>query len=625
MVAAALACALSAMLADPIETTPAPDPRAAYEAARAKAGRDPEAQVELALWCERNGLDAERLRHLALAVLADPDHAVARGMMGLVHHGGRWVRPEQVAAQVGSDAELAARLSEYRERRRATPETPDGHWDLARWCEDRGLRDEAKAHLAAVVRLDPGRKAAWRRLGCVEYHGRWMPPEEAESARVEALARRKADPIWRRRLETWKDRLGRGILREATERELAAVTDPLAIPAVWRSLALGDAADQARAVQIFGQIDAPAASRALAAMAVLAPSDEARRAATESLVHRDPREAIQPLIDLLSDQIEHDFISVGGPGQPGALLFEGPRAKVLRVYAPPPMPALAQTAINLENGLRGVFFGRDILGRSVTSDTLREETVQAALAAQALLEADIRAIREHNSAVGRRNAGVGAVLVNLTPADLGDEPERWRKWWSDHLGFTYRSDDRPKPTVTYDVPLPIQPRLFATIDGYRVPSTSCFAAGTPVLTREGPRPIEEIRVGDVVLAQDPASGALGYHPVTTTYHNPPTPTVRVEVQGDDEPIVATGIHRFWKAGRGWVMARDLRPGDSIRILGGVATVASVSLDAIRPVFNLEVDGARTFFVGRRGMLVHDNSIPGATPKPFDGERSSSVE
>jgi hypothetical protein len=624
MVAAALACALSAMLADPFESTPAPDPHAAYEAARAKAGRNPEAQVELALWCERNGLDAERLRHLALAVLADPDHAVARGMMGLVHHGGRWIRPEQVAAQVGSDAELAARLSEYRERRRATPETADGHWDLARWCEDRGLRDEAKAHLAAVVRLDPGRKAAWRRLGCVEYHGRWMPPEEAESARVEALARRKADPIWRRRLETWKDRLGRGILREATERELAAVTDPLAIPAVWRALALGDAADQARAVQIFGQIDAPAASRALAAMAVLAPSDEARRAATESLVHRDPREAVQPLMDMLADQVKHEFIPVGGPGQPGGLLIEGPRANVLRIYAPPPMPELALAWVNPTWRPRGRFVGRDVQGRAVDSNTLRQETQQAALAAQALLEADIQTIREHNAAVARRNAGVGVVLANLTPEDLGDEPERWRRWWMDRLGFTYRPDDRPKPTVTYNVPLPIQPRQFAVVDGYRE-STSCFAAGTPVLTREGPRPIEEIRVGDVVLAQDPASGALGYHPVTTTYHNPPTPTVRVEVQGDDEPIVATGIHRFWKAGRGWVMARDLRPGDSIRILGGVATVASVSLDAVRPVFNLDVDGARTFFIGQRGLLVHDNSIPGPTAKLFDAERSLSAE
>ena len=38
-----------------------------------------------------------------------------------------------------------------------------------------------------------------------------------------------------------------------------------------------------------------------------------------------------------------------------------------------------------------------------------------------------------------------------------------------------------------------------------------------------------------------------------------------------ETIVATGIHRFWKAGKGWTMARDLKAGDRLRMIGGVAT------------------------------------------------------
>ena len=38
------------------------------------------------------------------------------------------------------------------------------------------------------------------------------------------------------------------------------------------------------------------------------------------------------------------------------------------------------------------------------------------------------------------------------------------------------------------------------------------------------------------------------------------------VKMGDESVVATGIHRFWKAGGGWVMARELKPGDPIRTL-----------------------------------------------------------
>ncbi len=45
------------------------------------------------------------------------------------------------------------------------------------------------------------------------------------------------------------------------------------------------------------------------------------------------------------------------------------------------------------------------------------------------------------------------------------------------------------------------------------------------------------------------------------------------------------------------MARDLKPGDRIRALGGVATVNSVEPAGVEPVFNLKVLQAESFFVG----------------------------
>src|SRR5271155_1890548 len=68
----------------------------AYEVARGEVGRDPNAHVRLALWCESHGLPSERMKHLALAVLYDPSHALARGLMGLVEYRGRWGSPEEV-------------------------------------------------------------------------------------------------------------------------------------------------------------------------------------------------------------------------------------------------------------------------------------------------------------------------------------------------------------------------------------------------------------------------------------------------------------------------------------------------------------------------------------------------
>ena len=77
-----------------------PDDLSAYEAASATVGRDPDGHVKLALWCEAHGLQAERLKHLALAVLTDPRNATARGLMGLVAYRGHWERPDAVGEKV---------------------------------------------------------------------------------------------------------------------------------------------------------------------------------------------------------------------------------------------------------------------------------------------------------------------------------------------------------------------------------------------------------------------------------------------------------------------------------------------------------------------------------------------
>src|SRR5687767_8978402 len=84
------------------------DAAPSYESARAEAGRDPEAHVRLALWCESQGMMAERRRHLSLALVADPGHAKARALLGLVDDEGKWRRPEAVAERVKEDAALAA-------------------------------------------------------------------------------------------------------------------------------------------------------------------------------------------------------------------------------------------------------------------------------------------------------------------------------------------------------------------------------------------------------------------------------------------------------------------------------------------------------------------------------------
>ena len=74
-----------------------------YQALKAKAGKDPQAQVKLALWCEAHGMNGERVKHLAQAVLSDPKNATARGLLGLIALGSRWETAERARERIKAD------------------------------------------------------------------------------------------------------------------------------------------------------------------------------------------------------------------------------------------------------------------------------------------------------------------------------------------------------------------------------------------------------------------------------------------------------------------------------------------------------------------------------------------
>jgi Pretoxin HINT domain len=125
------------------------------------------------------------------------------------------------------------------------------------------------------------------------------------------------------------------------------------------------------------------------------------------------------------------------------------------------------------------------------------------------------------------------------------------------------------------------------------------------------------RIGDLVLSQNCQSGRLSYEPVVGLHHNSPMPTLRLRL--GDEEIVSTTYHRFWRAGQGWAMARELELGDVLRRLAGRIKVADIQVGPVEPVFNLDVASNCTYFVGKNAVLVHDNGLPPSMLTPFDAE------
>lgn len=650
--------------------------RTAYQTARARAGKDAGAHLKLAVWCEAHGMDVERLEHLATAMAADPANAAVRGMMGLVNFSGKWLAPEKVGETVRSDEAMAAKLAEYEARREATPRFAQAQYELALWCEENGLKPEATAHFTLVTQIDPKRADAWRKLGCEQLHGKWVPADQAAAQQAEEDAQRAADLQWEKVLRYWKDEaVEPGPRHDQALAELNAINDPRAVPSIFRILAQGNHAQQELAAQILARIDCPASSHALAALALYNKWPEGRAFAIDILKRRDPRDYMDDLIGLLHRPFTTKVMA-GGNGQAAGMIIDGEQMQMNRIYKPTliPMPVIAGFGGPLADAMRGQVGPLNPLTAPVAAGEIRNGTPQrrrasrftrsmagggplaggapmapigpnvalrpggvgvigeigagvprlpmqslmnpegtplqgqADGATQQALARDLAIVEGMNAQIERGNQAAGAALRDITGESIGDDPDAWRTWWNDKLGLRYeRTEPRYQTTtvrnVAVAIPFPVH--------------HACFAAGTPVATLTGPRPIEELKLGDVVLSQDTATGVLSYQPIVGIHHNPPAQTVRLRFQ--DGEVVSTPVHRFWRPGRGWAMARDLKPGEFIRTVGGRAQVMEMTTDKVQPVFNLDVARNHSFFVGTQQLLVRDNSLPPAMETVFDAE------
>jgi RHS repeat-associated protein len=138
----------------------------------------------------------------------------------------------------------------------------------------------------------------------------------------------------------------------------------------------------------------------------------------------------------------------------------------------------------------------------------------------------------------------------------------------------------------------------------------CFAAGTLVSTENGLEPIDEIQVGEKVLSRDEHTGLTSYQPVTQRFVTPDKELTELKFElpnGTTETIYATPTHPFWVEGQGWVVARDLELGVNIETAEhGLARLsATLSLAKRDTVYNLEVEGLHTYFVGHGQQWVHN--------------------
>jgi hypothetical protein len=164
----------------------------------------------------------------------------------------------------------------------------------------------------------------------------------------------------------------------------------------------------------------------------------------------------------------------------------------------------------------------------------------------------------------------------------------------------YVSDTSYKPVYRSDV-----------VNKYAVARPhSCFAPGTVVWTQSGRLPIETIKAGDRVLAQNVETGELAYKPVLAATVRRPGPRIKIGL--GRESITATPSHPFWVDGKNWQLTKQLEVGCRLHSLSGAAPVESLETVETDPSragysYNLIVADFNSYFVGEQGILVHDNT------------------
>lgn len=596
-----------------------------YYTRRARTPDRADDQWKLASWCDQNGLKEQAIAHYHAVLRLDPKREAAWRHLGFRKQGQGWLKPElQEAARREAEEQTRA-------NKQWKPILERYRVGLASRIKTR--REEAEAGLLAIT--DPravpmiwavfvpkgaeGQKTAVRVLGQVD------APGSARALAMLALSSANAEV---RGLATQ-------VLRQRDPRDfapflVALIRSPIKYqvkkvggPGSAGELDIQDGTSNRK--RLYSPPPAPNFA--------MGPNDWLTTDASGMpVITRYLGMGQMPLMSMNTNQ---NSVALGDLGM--TLYTPAQTAQVASNLTRAGLPAAAsqQLAANFAQSNNALITISGDPSRPIWASGLVVESMQipigqmmmqsqiAAQTAEAQLEGDARSIDAYNAPILATNRRARQVLSETIGNDLGDDRSAWTKWLVDLFGLAYTpmqtSDDQP--TVIEQVPLayqpaPITPVIVNQVESVSLVHHSCFAAGTRVRTLDGQRPIESLRVGDLVLTENPRSGELKYEAIVTVYHNPPNATYRVNLSGG-QSIVATGIHRLWKAGKGWTMTRELRAGDVLRTLGGIVTVASVEADQTQPVYNLKVAEGESYFVGERGVLAHDNSPINPVPEPFD--------
>jgi hypothetical protein len=419
------------------------------------------------------------IRGKAIVDVAHPDQYLVFGLRGKTP----MVLKRDRVARIDPEPSV---LDDYAVRREARSKSGNGpamakaDYDLGAWCEEHKLPDLATGHYEASIRSDPSFGAGHRKLGHVEfdgkwltasevklaqgytlYKGRWITPEEKAQHDADATASAEQQS-WVRRLIILRQGIASGVESRArdAETQLLAIRDPVAVNPIVR--VFGNDQDptlRKLGARALAGIPGPGASAALTAR-LLAESEQDVRAATMAELARSKEgnvipklvqglqskslavvnraawalgnlnaaRAVPKLIPVLvSSEIQTVWVpSPGSPGSgfgsmaPGTNFYMGSGPSIPVLSGPtmgPAAVAFGATSVPLAN------FGGGF-NVNMNSGNNQGPTPQFVT-------------------VSHRNVEVLTALMKLTGQDFGYDVTSWNRW----MRTAYRPDPEPVKRV----------------------------------------------------------------------------------------------------------------------------------------------------------------------------------
>ena len=503
-------------------------------------------------------------------------------------------------------------IAAYEAARASASTDADGHLSLARFCRKAGLDDRQRVHLlaAAAAAGDADRAAQLRRkAGDTRIDGEWMDPTAARM--LDRIDEERRDVARRR----WRE-LRDGFALAAAGKDREALAKLARIDGPQASWLIGAAAlspgltydVQELAVASISTRRGVAAAQALAELAVHSDWPGVRRRAIEGLDGRRLSDFVPLWLRRMhTDPVVRTTFSGGRVGNVATLSVESEthhlrkrlvthavthyRSAGIVAVDPTTRPGLSAGSLLSQFAEQTAFYsgrqGQDAVARRASA-----------------IEADIRRLN-------RRSLDA---LHDVTGEGPFSEPQDAWNFWASHHGLASIAGSDEKELVevseTQRQVVRIPERVVFRVEH------ECFAAGTPVWTPDGPRPIETFQTGDEVLTYDVEAGRVVTGIVLEPTRRFAREHFRLRIPG--ETLVTTGGHPIWENGYGWRRVRHARPGVQLATMSGDVSLTGASIiagdeaSASAPVYNLVVDRRHSYFVGDHRILVHDDTVPRPT-------------